>query len=480
MISTSFIKGIQDIMRQDTGVDGDAQRISQLAWMIFLKIIDDSEREQQALNSSYIAAVPTHLQWRAWAADSEGITGETLLNFINNTLFPELRVLEETSNARTLVVRGVFQDSFNYMKSGTLIRQVLNKIDTIDFTMSTDRHNFNDLYETLLQSLQSAGDAAEYYTPRAVTQFIVAMVDPKVGESVLDPACGTGGFLSNTIEYVRKQIKTPEEEALFSQTIRGVEKKPLPHLLCTTNMILHGIEVPTHVVRDNTLTRPLRDYGPADKVDVVVMNPPFGGTEEPGVEMNFPADFRSRETADLFLVLISHLLKSGGRAGIVLPDGFLFGEGVKTRIKKHLLETCNLHTIVRLPNNVFAPYTGIRTNLLFFTKGEPTKEIWYYEHPYPTGQKSYNKTNPIRFEEFLPEMSWWNNRAESEQSWKVTLDEIERRNFNLDIKNPNTISVEDASPSELLEAYRAQQAKVQGIVSQLQIQLKEVLQHHDN
>jgi type I restriction enzyme M protein len=306
------------------------------------------------------------------------------------------------------------------------------------------------------------------------------LVDPKVGESVLDPACGTGGFLSNTIEHVRKQVTTPTEESLFSNTIRGVEKKPLPHLLCTTNMILHGIEVPSHVVRDNTLTRPLRDYGPADKVDVVVMNPPFGGTEEPGVEMNFPADFRSRETADLFLVLITQLLKSRGRAGIVLPDGFLFGEGVKTRIKKHLLETCNLHTIVRLPNNVFAPYTSIRTNLLFFSKGEPTKEIWYYEHPYPTGQKSYNKTNPIRFEEFAPEMSWWNSRVESEQSWKVTIEEIERRNFNLDIKNPNTISIEDVSPSELLELYRTQQAKVEGQVAKLQVQLKEALRHHDN
>lgn len=466
-------------MRQDTGVDGDAQRISQLGWMIFLKIMDDSEREQQALNYSYIAAVPAHLQWRAWAADPEGITGETLLNFINNTLFPELRALTETANMRTLVVRGVFQDSFNYMKSGTLIRQVLNKIDKIDFTMSSDRHSFNDLYETLLQSLQSAGDAAEYYTPRAVTKFIVEMVDPKVGELVLDPACGTGGFLSNTIEHVRKQVTTPEEEAFFSQTIRGVEKKPLPHLLCTTNMILHGIEVPTHIVRDNTLTRPLRDYGPADKVDVVVMNPPFGGTEEPGVEMNFPAEFRSRETADLFLVLISHLLKSDGRAGIVLPDGFLFGEGVKTRIKKHLLETCNLHTIVRLPNNVFAPYTGIRTNLLFFTKGEPTKEIWYYEHPIPEGQKAYSMTNPIRNEEFDVEKEWWNKREENEHAWKVSIDEIVKRNYDLDIKNPRTPVDVLESPEDLLATYHAKQKEVKDVLEQIRTVITEALSHHD-
>lgn len=480
MITGSFIKSIQDIMWKDTGVDGDAQRLSQLVWMIFLKIIDDTEQELEMLNEGYTSAVPTHLQWRTWASNQEGITGDTLLNFVNNTLFPELRTLPDSKNARTAVVRGVFQDTFNYMKSGTLMRQVINKINEVDFKASTDRHHFNDIYETLLKSLQSAGNAGEYYTPRAVTQFIVEMVNPRLGEIVLDPACGTGGFLSNTIELLRKEVKTPQDEATLTDTIRGVEKKPLPHLLCTTNMILHGIEVPTHIRRDNTLARPLKDYGPADRVDVVVMNPPFGGMEEAGVETNFPSEFRSRETADLFLSLIVHLLKPNGRAGIVLPDGFLFGEGVKTRVKKHLLETCNLHTIVRLPNNVFAPYTGIRTNLLFFTKGEPTKEIWYYEHPYPAGQKSYNKTNPIRFDEFKPEINWWDNRTESEQAWKVSIEEIESRNYNLDIKNPNKPEDTDLSPTELLEEYRTQQEQVRSIVSQLQEQLREALSHHDN
>ncbi|CAK9251829.1 unnamed protein product [Sphagnum jensenii] len=364
-------------MRQDDGVDGDAQRLSQLVWMIFLKILDDNEQELELLNSNYVPAVPAELQWRSWAANEEGLTGSSLLNFVNNKLFPELRALPiNKSNQRTQIVREVFEDSHNYMKNGTLLRQVANKINTIDFNKQDDRHSFNDIYETLLRSLQSAGNSGEYYTPRPVTKFIVEMVDPKFGESILDPACGTGGFLSNAIEHIRQQVKTPEDERLLQDSIRGVEKKQLPHLLCMTNMILHGIEVPLNIRRDNTLKRPLKDYGPTDRVDVVLTNPPFGGTEEPGIESNFPQTYRTRETADLFLVLIMKLLKPGGRAGIVLPDGFLAGEGVKTRIKEHLLNDCNLHTIVRLPRNVFSPYTDILTNLLFFEKGTPTKEIW--------------------------------------------------------------------------------------------------------
>lgn len=335
MINSGLIKAIQDIMRQDDGVDGDAQRLSQLVWMIFLKVLDDNERELELLNKDYVPAVPKEFQWRTWATNEEGLTGASLLEFVNNKLFPSLKDLPlSTTNQRNQIVRGVFEDSHNYMKNGTLLRQVVNKINTIDFNTQSDRHAFNDIYETLLRSLQNAGNAGEYYTPRPVTQFITEMIDPKFGESVLDPACGTGGFLSNAIEHIRKQVKTPEDERVLQDLIRGVEKKQLPHLLCTTNMILHGIEVPTHIRRDNTLKRPLKDYGPADRVDVVLTNPPFGGTEEPGIESNFPQTFRTRETADLFLVLIMKLLKPGGRAGIVLPDGTLFGEGVKTRIKE--------------------------------------------------------------------------------------------------------------------------------------------------
>jgi len=450
-ISTT-IKSIQDIMRKDAGVDGDAQRIGQLVWMFFLKIFDDQEQELELLSDDYASPVPERLRWRNWAADSEGITGDELLDFINNDLFKTLKELDvATGGGRAVVVRSVFEDAYNYMKNGTLIRQVINKINDIDFNRSSDRHTFGDIYEQILKDLQSAGNAGEFYTPRAVTQFMVDMVDPKLGEKILDPACGTGGFLACSIEHVRANtVKTAEDEQRLQQSVFGVEKKALPHLLCTTNMLLHGIEVPSNIRHDNTLARPLRDYGPRDRVDVVVTNPPFGGTEEDGIEANFPASFRTRETADLFLVLIMHLLKDGGRAAIVLPDGTLFGEGVKTRIKEKLLEECNLHTVVRLPNGVFNPYTGIKTNLLFFTKGEPTREVWYYEHPYPAGYKSYSKTKPMRIEEFAPEKAWWQNREESEQAWKVPVEQIRANGYNLDIKNPNKVEDDHGDPEELL------------------------------
>ena len=358
------------------------------------------------------------------------------------------------------------------------MRQVINKIvGGVDFNKAQDRHLFGDLYEQILRDLQNAGNAGEYYTPRPVTQFIVDMVDPQLGEKILDPACGTGGFLTCSIEYVRKQqVKTVEDEQRLQQSIYGVEKKPLPHLLCTTNMILHGLDVPTNVRHDNTLARPLRDYGPKDRVDVIVTNPPFGGMEEDGIENNFPATFRTRETADLFLVLIMHLLKDGGRAALVLPDGTLFGEGIKTRIKEQLLNTCNLHTIVRLPNGVFAPYTGIKTNLLFFTKGTPTQDVWFYEHPYPPGVKNYNKTKPMRIEEFAAEKAWWNKRVENECAWKVSADEIKARNYNLDIKNPHSPDAVIHDPEELLADYAALQQRIAGTRDQLRAVLAAALE----
>ena len=441
-------------MRKDVGVDGDAQRISQLGWMLFLKIFDDQEKEKELLDDDYRSVLPKKYRWRAWAADPEGMTGEELEDFVNIELFKKLKELPAAGNGRSLIVRQVFEDAYNYMKSGTLLRQVINKINEIDFNKSEDRHLFGDMYEQILKDLQSAGNAGEYYTPRAVTQFMVDMVGPKLGEKVLDPACGTGGFLTCTIENVRKKyVKTPANEKKLQASINGVEKKPMPHLLCVTNMLLHDIEVPSQIRHDNTLARPLRDYGPSDRVDVIITNPPFGGMEEDGIEMNFPATYRTKETADLFLQLIMHLLKDGGRGAIVLPDGTLFGEGVKTRIKEKLLEECNLHTIVRLPNGVFAPYTGIKTNLLFFTKGEKTKEIWYYEHPYPEGVKSYNKTKPIRIEEFDEEKKGWIKRKETERAWRVSIDAIKANNYNLDIKNPNAIVPGNQDPEELLAKY---------------------------
>jgi type I restriction enzyme M protein len=371
------------------------------------------------------------------------------------------------------------------MKSGQLIRQVINKIqEGVDFNKAQERHLFGDMYEQILKDLQSAGNAGEYYTPRAVTEFMVRMVNPKLGESVLDPACGTGGFLTCAIEHVRKnsKVKTVREEERLQASIHGVEKKPLPHLLCTTNMILHGIEVPSNIKHDNTLARPLRDYVARDRVDVIVTNPPFGGVEEDGIETNFPAAFRTRETADLFLVLIMHRLKDGGRAALVLPDGTLFGEGIKTRIKEKLLEGCNLHTIVRLPNGVFSPYTGIKTNLLFFTKGSPTREVWYYEHPYPEGIKNYNKTKPMRIEEFTPEQAWWGSeadgfeaRTENQYAWKIGIDEIKSRNYNLDVKNPHSPDAVNHDPVELLRNFTASMAKVNETRDELKSALADAL-----
>lgn len=453
-ISTT-IKTIQDIMRKDAGVDGDAQRISQLVWMIFLKIFDDREAEYELLEDDYTSPIPEALRWRNWAADPEGMTGDGLLDFVDNVLFKTLKTLSVGADGdkRAFVVRAVFEDAYNYMKNGTLVRQVINKLNEIDFNNSKDRHLFGDLYEQILRDLQSAGNAGEYYTPRAVTQFMVDMVDPKLGEKVLDPACGTGGFLTCGLEHIRnKYVKTPEEAQKLHKLIMGVEKKPLPHLLCMTNMLLHGVDVPA-IRHDNTLARPLRDYRPSDRVNVILTNPPFGGMEEDGIESNFPAAFRTKETADLFLLLIMHLLEDGGRAAIVLPDGTLFGEGVKTRIKEKLLEECNLHTIIRLPNGVFSPYTGIKTNLLFFTKGEPTQEIWYYEHPYPPGYKSYSKTKPIRIEEFEPEKAWWYNRVENEFAWKVPVQVIKDNGYNLDIKNTHKVDAEHVDIDEMLADY---------------------------
>jgi type I restriction enzyme M protein len=481
---TATIKSIQDIMRKDVGVDGDAQRVSQLVWLLFLKIFDAQEEEMEATRDDYRSPLPQKLRWRNWAADAEGITGDALQKFVNDDLFPALKELKGTT-PRHALLRAAFEDAYNYMKSGTLLRQVINKLNEgINFNRSQDRHLFGDIYEQLLRDLQSAGNAGEYYTPRAVTQFMVERTNPRLGEIIFDPACGTGGFLTCALEHVRKhEVKTPADEQRLHACIRGVEKKPLPHLLCTTNMLLHGIEVPVNIRHDNTLAKPYASYTSTDRVDVILTNPPFGGMEEDGTEKNFPATFRTKETADLFLALIIHLLRDGGRAALVLPDGTLFGEGVKTRIKQELLEKCNLHTIVRLPNGVFAPYTSIKTNLLFFTKGEPTKAIWYYEHPYPPGVKSYNKTKPIRIEEFEAERKWWgkpgqeHKRKENEFAWRVPIEDIAARGYNLDVKNPHTVDDAHRDPAELLAEYQQAQAAVAAVREKLRRELESALKH---
>lgn len=469
MSLSNTIKAIQNIMRKDAGVDGDAQRVGQLGWMLFLKIYSDLELETELEDANYKSPIPVEFRWESWAdetsAGKDSRTGDSLINFVNNELFPQLKELDLSAFSGQARERGallisVFDDAYNYMKNGTLLRQVINKINQdIDYNSAETRHLFGDIYEQILRDLQNAGNAGEYYTPRAVTQFAIEMINPQLGEVVLDPACGTGGFLTGAFEHMKKQVKNPAELRSIKNSIRGVEKKPLPHVLCATNMMIHGIEVPSNIINDNTLAKPLRDYGESDQVDVIITNPPFGGVEEDGIENNFPAEFRTKETADLFLLLVMDLLKGGGRAAIVLPDGTLFGEGVKTKIKKKMLEECNLHTIVRLPGTVFAPYTGIATNVLFLTKGEPTSDIWYFEHRFPEGVQAYSKTKPMRLEEFDVERSWWSDRQETQQAWKVSVADIARNNYNLDIKNPNSpTEVHDdpeASSAIYLEAVEA-------------------------
>lgn len=437
-------------MRKDDGVDGDAQRLGQLTWMLFLKVFDQREEEWEDDNAEYESPLPERFRWRNWAAYVVGPDGKKkpqmaaseLISFVNNELFLVLKELDATKSEQHKVIRSVFEDANNYMKSGTQMLAVIEKLEeAINFHDFKTRAHIGDVYEQLLNDLRGAGNAGEFYTPRAITQFMVDRVNPnlKKRERVLDPACGTGGFLTSAIDHLRHQRSnksSAEDQRAIEKLIHGIEKKQLPHLLCTTNMLLHGIDMLSKFLRLNTLAVGWNDWGANDKFDCIITNPPFGGYEDDGVGSDYPADMRTRETADMFMMLIiKKLLKENGRAAVVLPDGFLFGDGIKATLKKMLLRDCNLHTIVRLPKGVFAPYTTIKTNLLFFTKGTAvndgtehfhTDTIWFYEHPYPPGYKSYSKTKPIRFEEFKPEQDWWGNeendfadRVENEFAWKV-------------------------------------------------------------
>ncbi len=454
------LKGILDSIRKimwtDTGLNGDAQRIEQLGWMLFFKIFSDKDKELEILSDDYVSPIPEKLHWDAWAGNDEGITGDELQDFVDNKLFKQLKDIqlvpsEDVKYKRALIIREVFEGNNNYMKSGTNIRKVLNKLNEIDFNTTKDKHAFGELYETILKELQSAGKSGEFYTPRAITEFVTDMINPQLDEKILDPACGTGGYLTAAIEHLKKQANSVEERQSIAKNIIGWEYKPLPYLLATTNLILHDMEVPNITFRDS-LDQPLSNYTEKNRVNAILANPPFGGIVANNNENNFPQNFRTKESADLFLILMIHLLKQGGRAGIVLPDGSLAGDGVKQRVRQKLLEDCNLHTIIRLPNSVFKPYATVATNLLFFTKGEPTKEIWYYEHTYREGVKSYSKTNPMLLEELEPIKKWWNNREENENAWKISIDTIIKRDYDLDIKNPNSkIKVQNKSTKEFIE-----------------------------
>ena len=470
---SNIIKSLQNIMWKDPGVSGDAQRLEQLGWMITLKIIDDKEAELELLNDDYVSVIPSELQWRNWASDSEGITGDAMKDFIDSKLFPGLQNLDiSDGNKRAILIRDIFAGTNNYMKNGTIIRQVVNKLNEIDFNASEDRHTFGDIYESLLRDLQSAGNYGEFYTPRAVTEIMTEIINPRLGEKVLDPACGTGGFLTSAIENIRKQdVHSVEELKTLEETIRGQELKPLPFMLCVTNLILHDIEIP-NIINGDSLNREYTSIVEKDRVDVILANPPFGASVSDGVETNYPAQFRTTESADLFLLLMIRYLRDGGRAAIVLPDGSLTGDGVKQRIRQKFLEQCNIHTIVRLPNSVFQPYASVATNLLFFTKGEPTKEIFYWEHKLPEGQKSYSKTKPIQKKEFDSLKAWWNNRLENEQAWKVGIDVLKNNGYNLDIKNPFVKDEEIVySTSQILQMLGDSFAKSESLLNELKSSL---------
>jgi len=469
---SGIVKSARKIMRQDTGTGSDELRILQLSWMLFLKIFSDKDKELELLVDDYTSPIPEELHWDEWASDDEGMTGDELLKFVDQKLFPALSNIDLfTGNRRAVLVHEVFDNNYNYMKSGIHLRQVINKLNEIDFNNSKDKHVFGQIYETFLSELQSAGTLGEFYTPRAITDLMTGLVNPQHGEKILDPACGTGGFLTTTIEHLKEQAANIKQREAIAQNVTGWEYKPLPYMLANTNLILHDITTP-NIRFGDSLERPLTEYGKKDRVDVILANPPFGGMVSNNNENNFPQVYRTKESADLFLILMIHLLKDGGRAAIVLPDGSLTGDGVKQRIRQKLLEDCNLHTIIRLPDSVFKPYASGATNLLFFTKGIKTKDIWYYNHKLPKGYKAYSKTKPIQLAEFDGLKQWWNNREANEQAWQVGIKTIIESGYNLDIKNPHQPEEERQYTSgELLDLMHQSFGKSDELLVQLRKEL---------
>ncbi len=477
----NLVKRLQNIMRQDSGVDGDAQRIAQIVWILFLKVYDAKEELWEFHDDDYESIIPEELRWREWAVDNKdgkAMTGEELLTFVNDRLFPTLKSLEvdETTPRKSAIVKEVFEDAFNYMKNGVLLRQVINAIDEVDFTELDERHAFNDIYETILKDLQSAGNSGEFYSPRATTEFIAEMINPQIGETVADFACGTGGFLTSALEILQKQIKTVEDKETVNRSLFGIEKKNLPHLLCMTNLLLHDIDEP-NIMHGNSLEKNVRDYKEEDRFDCIMMNPPYGGTEEKIIQSNFPTELQTSETADLFVALILYRLKQNGRVGIILPDNFLFGnENSQKALKERLLNECNLHTIVKLPAGVFAPYTSITTNILFFDKTEATKEIWYYDVPLPEGYRSFSKTKPFKSVHLDGVRKWWNNRDKEDiNSYKVTIDEVRSKEYNLDFKNPNKLVEEkEYTLDELLNTMDVKSKNIVSLVDKIREALEGV------
>lgn len=463
-----FVKRIRDIMRQDAGINGDAQRIEQIAWMLFLKVYDAQEYDWEMDDASYVSIIPQKCRWREWAVDDKkgtALTGDKLLDFVNNTLFPELKSLEVDANTpiKKAIVKTAFEDANQYMKDGVLLRQIVNIIDGIDLGDYEESHAFGEIYESILKELQNAGSAGEFYTPRAVTDFMAEMIQPRIGEQMADFACGTGGFLVSWLKQLEKQVDNTAASEAMGQSIYGIEKKPFPYMLCITNMLLHGVDVP-RVYHDNSLLKDVLDYTEKDRFDVCLMNPPYGGSEKNDVKNHFPADLASSETADLFMSVIMYRLKQTGRAAVILPDGFLFGtDNAKISIKKKLLKEFNLHTVIRLPNSVFAPYTSITTNILFFDHKGPTKETWFYRLDMPEGYKHFSKTKPMKLEHFQPVKEWWNDRQEItidgfDKSKCYTAEQLIETNYNLDLCGYPHIEEEILDPHDLILQYQEKRA----------------------
>ena len=482
---SGFVKRLRDIMRNDAGINGDAQRIEQIAWMLFLKVYDAKEQDWEWDDEDYVSIIPEECRWQNWAVDDHtgnAMTGDKLLNFVNNTLFPTLKKLpvDVSTPIKKAVIQATFADANQYMKDGVLLRQVINVIDDLDLGDYEESHAFGEIYETILKELQSAGSSGEFYTPRAVTDFMAKMINPQIGEQVADFACGTGGFLSSWLKELAPKVKTTEDQAAYDTSIYGIEKKQFPYMLCITNMLLHGIDVP-RIYHDNSLLKDVLDYTRDDQFDVILMNPPYGGNEKTEVKNHFPADLASSETADLFMSVIMYRLKKNGRAAVILPDGFLFGtDNAKVAIKKKLFSDFNLHTVIRMPHSVFAPYTSITTNILFFDRTKPTEETWFYRLDMPEGYKNFSKTKPMELKHFDPVVDWWNNREEInvdgfDKAKKYTAEEIAARNYNIDLCGYPHEEEEILPPKELIQQYQEKRASLNADIDRILAQITEIL-----
>lgn len=483
---TGFVKRIRDIMRQDAGVNGDAQRIEQITWMLFLKVYDSKEQDWEMDDDDYTSIIPENCRWENWAKDDKSgkaMTGDALLNFVNNTLFPTLKTLpvDGETPIKKAIVQTTFADANNYMKDGVLLRQVINIIDELDLSSYEESHAFGEIYEAILKELQSAGSSGEFYTPRAVTDFMAKMIKPAIGEKMADFACGTGGFLTSWLKELQPQIKNADDVQKYGQSIYGIEKKQFPYMLCITNMLLHDIELP-QIYHANTLLNDVLNYTEDDKFDVVLMNPPYGGNEKNDVKSHFPADLASSETADLFMSVIMYRLKTDGRAAVILPDGFLFGtDNAKVNIKKKLLSEFNLHTVIRMPGSVFAPYTSITTNILFFNNDGATKETWFYRLDMPEGYKHFSKTKPMKLEHFEPVIQWWNNRQEItadgfDKAKKYTAEELAQdKGYNLDLCGYPHEEEEILEPMDLIQRYEEQRASLNAEIDRVLADITAIL-----